>query len=139
MAMSSLSRPSVRPKIGSIVRRLDSCRVHWTRNALAYVPKGQHTMVAAALRQAFQQPDHAAARTALLHVAEMMRGRWPKLADFIINSEVGVLAYMTFPSQHRTKHSTNPLERLNKDVKRRADVVGVFPNEERFIGASWLR
>ena len=49
------------------------CRVHWTRNALAYVSKGQHTMVAAALRQAFQQPDHAAARTALLHVAEMIR------------------------------------------------------------------
>src|SRR5512132_1364555 len=63
------------------------CRVHWTRNALAYVPKGQHTMVAAALRQAFQQPDDAAARTALLHVAEMMRARWPKLAAFIVDSE----------------------------------------------------
>src|SRR5512138_2926863 len=58
------------------------CRVHWTRNALAYVPKGQHTMVAAAMRQAFQQPDQGTARTALLHVAEMMRARWPKLANY---------------------------------------------------------
>jgi transposase-like protein len=63
------------------------CGVHWIRNALAYVPKGQHTMVAGALRQAFQQPEHAAARTALLHLAEMMRARWPKLAAFIIDSE----------------------------------------------------
>jgi putative transposase len=91
------------------------CRVHWTRNALAYVPKGQHTMVAAALRQAFQQPDDAAARTALLHVAEMMRARWPKLAAFIIDSEADVLAYTTFPSQHRTKlHSTNSWNDLIK-------------------------
>ena len=114
------------------------CRVHWMRNALAYVPKGQHTMVAAALRQAFLQPDQTTARQTWRQVADQLRPRWPKLATLMDD----VLAYMTFPAQHRTKlHSTNPLERLNKEVKRRADVVGIFPNEPaivRLIGAVLL-
>lgn len=118
------------------------CRVHWIRNALAYVPKGQQSMVAAALRQAFIQPDHASARQTLRHVADQLRPKWPKLAAFIDESESDVLAYMTFPAQHRAKlHSTNPLERLNKEVKRRADVVGIFPSEQsilRLIGAVLL-
>ena len=118
------------------------CRVHWMRNALAHVPKGQHTMVAAALRQAFLQPDQATARQTWRHVADQLRARWPKLATLMDDSEHDVLAYMAFPAQHRTKlHSTNPLERLNKEVKRRADVVGIFPNEPaiiRLIGAVLL-
>lgn len=118
------------------------CRVHWMRNALAYVPKGQHSMVAAALRQAFLQPDRAAAAQTWRQVADQMRRRWPKLGALMDDSELDVLAYMTFPVQHRTKlHSTNPLERLNKEVKRRADVVGIFPNEAsiiRLIGAVLL-
>jgi putative transposase len=118
------------------------CRVHWTRNALAYVPRAQQTMVAAGLRQAFQQPDQESARTSLRHVAEQLRERWPKLAAFIAESAEDVLAYLSFPAQHRTKlHSTNPLERLNKEIKRRADVVGIFPNTEsiqRLIGAVLL-
>jgi putative transposase len=118
------------------------CRVHWMRNALAYVPKGQHTMVAAALRQAFLQPDRDTAQQTFRQVADQLRPRWSKLAALMDESEHDVLAYLAFPVQHRTKlHSTNPLERLNKEVKRRADVVGIFPNESaivRLIGAVLL-
>jgi putative transposase len=118
------------------------CRVHWMRNALSYVGKAQQTMVAAALRHAFIQPDRAQASATLRHVADQLREKWPKLAAFIDDSEIDVLSYMDFPEQHRTKlHSTNPLERLNKELKRRADVVGIFPNEAaivRLIGAVLL-
>jgi putative transposase len=112
------------------------------RNALAHVPKGQQSMVAAALRQTFIQPDRASSSQTLRHVADQLRAKWPKLGAFIDDSEADVLAHMDFPAQHRTKiHSTNPLERLNKEVKRRADVVGIFPNESaivRLIGAVLL-
>lgn len=115
------------------------CRVHWMRNALAHVQKGQHTMVAAAIRQAFNQPDRGQAGETWRHVADQLRKRWPRLATLMDETEADVLAYMSFPAQHRTKlHSTNPIERLNKEVKRRADVVGIFPNEDsitRLIGA----
>jgi len=115
------------------------CRVHWMRNALAHVQKGQHTMVAAAIRQAFNQPDRRTAGETWRHVADQLRKRWPKLATLMDETEEDVLAYIAFPRQHRTKlHSTNPIERLNKEVKRRADVVGIFPNEDsiiRLIGA----
>jgi putative transposase len=118
------------------------CRVHWTRNALAYVPRAQQTMVAAGLRHAFQQPDQEAARGALHHLADQLHNRWPKLKGFIEATCEDVLAYLSFPVQHRTKlHSTNPLERLNKEIKRRADVVGIFPNTDsiqRLIGAVLL-
>ena len=118
------------------------CRVHWMRNALSYVSKTQQSMVAAALRQTFIQPDRTQASQTLRHVADQLRQKWPKLASFIDDSETDVLSHLDFPEQHRTKiHSTNPLERLNKEVKRRADVVGIFPNEAsiiRLIGAVLL-
>jgi transposase-like protein len=118
------------------------CRVHFMRNALAHVPKGQHTMVSAAIRQAFIQPDQESAVQTWRHVADQLRQRWPKLGACMDEAESDVLAYTGFPTQHRTKlHSTNPLERLNKEVKRRADVVGIFPNEEsiiRLVGAVLL-
>lgn len=102
------------------------CRVHWMRNALAHVSKGQHTVVAAAIRQACDQPDRTHAAETWHRVADQLRPRCPKLADLMDASEHDVLAYMAFPRQHRTKlNSTNPIERLNKEVKRRADVVGM--------------
>jgi transposase-like protein len=132
-------KAAIRRVLGATWQR---CRVHWTRNALAYVPKAHQTMVAAGLRQAFQQPDPAAARASLFHFADQLHNRWPKLKVFVDDSLDDVLAYMSFPAQHRTKlHSTNPLERLNKEIKRRADVVGIFPNEDsitRLIGAVLL-
>ena len=88
------------------------CRVHWMRNALAYVAKAQQNMVAAALRQAFIQPDRVQASQVLRHVADQLREKWPKLAAFIEESEVDVLTYLDFPEQHRSKlHSTDALDK----------------------------
>jgi putative transposase len=118
------------------------CRVHCMRNLLATVPKGQHSMVAAAIRTVFVQENRQAAGAAWRHVADQLRARFPKLAAAMDEAETDVLAFMAFPRAHWPKlHSTNPLERLNKEVKRRANVVGIFPCEAsivRLIGAILL-
>ena len=115
------------------------CRVHFMRNALAHVPKGQRQMVAAAIRTAFVQETPAAASRQWRQIADSLRPRFEKLAQLMDDAEVDVLAFMAFPRDHHTKiHSTNPLERVNKEIKRRTNVVGIFPNEAaivRLVGA----
>ena len=115
------------------------CRVHFVRNALALVPKGMQAMVATTIRTAFAQPDAATTREQWRRVADGFRTRFPRLADLMDAAEADVLAYLAFPADHwRQIWSTNPLERLNKEVKRRSDVVGIFPNDAaviRLVGA----
>lgn len=106
------------------------CRVHFVRNALALVPKSAQQLVAATIRTVFAQPDAASARAQWRRVADGFRDRFPRLAALLDEAETDVLAYLAFPSAHwRQIWSNNPLERLNKEVKRRGDVVGIFPNE----------
>ena len=118
------------------------CRVHFMRNALAYAGKTQRRIVSAWVGTAFAQDNAEAARKQWREVADQARPRVPKLSKLMDDAEADVLAYMGFPAQHRAKlHSTNPLERLNGEIKRRSDVVGIFPNEAavtRLIGALLL-
>jgi len=115
------------------------CRVHFMRNALAHVSKGQRLMVAAAIRTAFVQEDHQAAVAQWRQIVDSLVRRFPKLAAMMGDAEQDVLAFMAFPKDHwRQIHSTNPLERVNKEIKRRTNVVGIFPNEAaiiRLVGA----
>ena len=112
------------------------------RNALAHAGKSGRRVVSAFIATAFAQNDAEAARAQWRRVADQLRAKLPKLAVLMDDAETDVLAYMTFPAQHRTKlHSTNPLERLNGEIKRRTEVVGIFPNEAaiiRLVGAILL-
>jgi putative transposase len=111
------------------------CRVHFARNALAYVPRGQHAMVAAAIRQAFIQPDRKSAGETWRHVADQLRGRWPKLGALMDEAEEDVLAYMTFPSQHRVKlHNTDVVDKRNWLTCAILFLRGRPRGEERRIG-----
>ena len=118
------------------------CRIHFMRNALAYAGKTQRRVVSAWIGTAFAQDDATTARKQWRQVADQARPRVPKLAALMDDAEADVLAYMGFPAQHRARlHSTNPLERLNGEIKRRSEVVGIFPNEAavtRLIGALLL-
>jgi putative transposase len=110
------------------------CRVHFARNLLANIPKGHQEMVSAAFRTIFAQvsPDEIAAQWD--HVANMLTERFDKAAALMVRAKEEVLAFRTFPQAHwRQIWSTNPLERLNKEIKRRSRVVGIFPNEAAAI------
>jgi putative transposase len=118
------------------------CKVHFLRNALAHAGKGQRQMVLAMINTVFAQESLDAAIAQWRVVADQLRDKFPRLAAMLDSSEPDVLAFMSFPKAHHKQiHSTNPLERLNAEVKRRTDVVGIFPNEAsivRLVGALLL-
>ncbi|MFD1056829.1 IS256 family transposase [Terrabacter terrigena] len=115
------------------------CRVHFVRNLLAHVPRAQVDMVAAVFRTIFAQPDPESMATTWDQVRDQLAARFPKVGPLMDDAKAEVLAFNAFPRAHWRKiWSTNPLERLNKEIKRRARVVGIFPNEAsviRLVGA----
>ena len=115
------------------------CRVHFLRNLLARVPKGAQPMVAATVRTIFHQDSREQAQAQLRQVCATLGARFPKVAEMLTEAEEEILTFYDFPREHwRQIYSTNPLERLNKELKRRSAVVGIFPNREaviRLLGA----
>jgi putative transposase len=118
------------------------CRVHWMRNAMAHLAPKQRPAVVAMLKTIFAQDTAEAAREQWTSVTDALRERCPKLTELMDRSREEVLVYMSFPREHWGQiASTNPLERLNGEIKRRADVVGIFPNDRaviRLVGALML-
>jgi putative transposase len=113
--------------IGSSWQR---CRVHFMRNVLARVPKASAEMVAAAIRTIFAQPDAAHVRSQLAEVTRMLGAQFPDVAAMLGDATEDLLAFTAFPQPHWRKiWSTNPLERVNGEIKRRTNVVGIFPND----------
>jgi putative transposase len=104
------------------------------RNLLSVVPKQAQDTVAAVVRTVFSQPDHASATAQLHEVAGMLEGRFPQAAELLAEAAEDLLAHLHFPREHRRRlHSTNPLERLHKEIKRRTRVVGIFPNRDSLM------
>jgi putative transposase len=110
------------------------CRVHFMRNVLARVSKSAQAMVAATVRMIFEQPDRASASAQLRHVCDVLATRFPAVVQLVEDAESEVLTFYDFPVEHRRQvYSTNPLERLNKELKRRSAVVGIFPNRHAVL------
>jgi len=141
MLVVSDSHIGLREAIGTVMAGASwqRCRVHFMRNALVRVPRGTQAMVAAAIRTIFAQPDRENASSQLRRVADSLRPRFGAVSGLLEAAEHELLAYMAFPREHwRQLYSTNPLERINKEIKRRSNVVGIFPNREaviRLVGA----
>jgi transposase-like protein len=105
------------------------CYVHFIRDVLSHLPKSSQGFVAAALRNVFAQTTIEHAREAMAKVIELLERKHPKVAELVLEAEEDVLAYFAFPEAHRRQiRSTNPLERLNKELRRRVRVVGIFPD-----------
>lgn len=110
------------------------CRVHFMRNVLAHVPKGDKKLVAAHIRTIFAQPDRKAAGQQLDKVVEELVPSWPKAAELLEQAEHDLLAHMRFPKAHwKRLASSNPLERLNREIRRRTKVVQIFPDEDSLV------
>jgi putative transposase len=110
------------------------CRVHFMRNLLSTVPKSAQDAVAAIVRMAFSSPDHQSAMAQLHEASAMLSPRFPQAAELLQDAAEDVLAHMHFPREHRRRlHSTNPLERLHKEIKRRTRVVGIFPTRDSLM------
>jgi putative transposase len=134
--VTSDSHRGLKGAIEAVLQRASwqRCRVHFMRNALCLVPKAAQQMVGATIRTVFAQPDALSAHQQWRKVADGFRARFPKLAELMDEAEEDVLAYASFPAEHWQKiWSNNPLERVNKEVKRRTNVVGIFPNEAAVI------
>ena len=139
--VTSDAHEGLRQALGAVLHGASwqRCRVHFLRNALSLVPKAAQPLVAATIRTVFAQPTGEQAREQWRRVADGFRERFPRLAALMDAAEADVLAYLAFPTAHwRQIWSTNPLERLHKELKRRTDVVGIFPNTAaiiRLVGA----
>ncbi|SES43466.1 Transposase (or an inactivated derivative) [Tranquillimonas rosea] len=135
-------RAAARRVFNATHQRVGKPTVHWMRNALAHAPTKQRTAVAAMLKTIFAQENKADAEAQWDAVADALREKQPKLGTLMESSRDDVLAYMDFPREHWAQiASTNPLERVNREIKRRSDVIGIFPNDEaivRLVGALML-
>jgi putative transposase len=130
------AHPGLRAAIQAVLNGVtwQRCHVHFLRNVLSLVPKAAQALTAAAFRMVFMQPTREAAREHFGKAVQALEVRYAEAARCAVEAEEDVLAYMSFPSAHwRQIRSTNPLERLNKEIRRRTDVVGIFPNDASLL------